>query len=94
MVSVSPIKKGVNEGGGRPTTYVVSFPRVLKAVKCLVPDCLPVAHSTVQLRDFFNVPTLSVTGGGGTGGGRDADLLLFVSNAHARGAAHQTLADS
>ena len=29
--------RGVNMGGGGPTIYVVSFPRILKSVECPVP---------------------------------------------------------
>ena len=45
--------RGVDEGWVRPTTYVVSFPRVLKLVKCPVPGCLEVVHSAGQLRENF-----------------------------------------
>ena len=36
----APHMTGNDEEGGVPTTYVVSFPRVLKTAKCLVPECL------------------------------------------------------
>ena len=48
-----PQTRGVNGVGVGPSTYVVSFPRVLKEVKCLVPGCLEVAHSAVRLHKFF-----------------------------------------
>ena len=32
--------RGVNEVGGGPNIYVVSFPRVLQDVKCPVSGCL------------------------------------------------------
>ena len=37
--------KEVDVGGVEPTTYVVSFPWVLKTVKYPVTGCLEVAHS-------------------------------------------------
>ena len=40
-------------GWGRAVTYVVSFPRVLKTVRCPVTGCLSVAHSAVRLRENF-----------------------------------------
>ena len=48
-----PQTRGVNGVGVGPSTYVVSFPRLLKEVKCLVPGCLEVAHSAVRLHKFF-----------------------------------------
>ena len=40
-----PQMRGVDEVGGGPTTYVVSFPKVLKEVRCPVPGFPAVAHS-------------------------------------------------
>ena len=34
-----PHKRGIDEVGGGLTTYVVSFPKVLKGVRCPVPGC-------------------------------------------------------
>ena len=34
-----PQTMGVNEVGVGPTTCLVSFPRVLQEVKCMVPGC-------------------------------------------------------
>ena len=48
-----PEKRGVDEVGGGPTTYVVSLARVLHNVKYLVPGCLSVAYSAVRLREHF-----------------------------------------
>ena len=48
-----PHTGGVGEVGGGTTTYVVSFPRVLKETKCPVPGCPEVAHRAVQLREHF-----------------------------------------
>ena len=45
--------RGVDEGGGEPTTYVVSFPRVLKTLEFLVPGCPSVAHSMGRLSNHF-----------------------------------------
>ena len=45
--------RGVDEVGGRPTTYVVSFPKVIKEVRCTVPGCPVVAHSTGIIREHF-----------------------------------------
>ena len=43
----------VDEVGGGPTTYVVSFPKVLQEVRCPVSGCPEVAHSTGRLRKHF-----------------------------------------
>ena len=40
-------------GMGVPTTYVVSFPRILKLVECPVQVCAERAHSTGQMRENF-----------------------------------------
>ena len=32
-----PHIRGVDEGGGEPTTYVTSFPRILQLMRCLLP---------------------------------------------------------
>ena len=48
-----PQMRGVDERVGGSTTYVVSFTRVLKLVKCLVPGCLTVVHSGGQLQENF-----------------------------------------
>ena len=42
--------KGVDEGGGGPTTYLVSFPKILQSLSCPVPGCPSVAYSAVRLR--------------------------------------------
>ena len=44
-----PQTRGVDEVGGGPTTYVVSFPKVLQEVRCPVPGCPEVAHSSGRL---------------------------------------------
>ena len=43
----------LNIEGGEPTTYVFSFPRVMKILKCLIPGCLAVANSAGRLCDHF-----------------------------------------
>ena len=48
-----PQTRGFDDVGGDPTTYVVSFPRVLQEVKCLVLGCPAVAHSAVRLHEHF-----------------------------------------
>ena len=48
-----PHTRGVDKVGGGPTTYVVSLPRLLQEVKCLVLWFPAVAHSEVQLREHF-----------------------------------------
>ena len=48
-----PHTRGVDKGGGGPTTYVVSLPRVLNSVKFLVPVFLVVAYSAGQLQENF-----------------------------------------
>ena len=45
--------RGVDEVGGSPTTYVVSFSKAIQEVRCLVPGCLAVAHSAGRLRKHF-----------------------------------------
>ena len=52
-VIYTPQKRGVDEGGGVLTTYVVSLSRVFKLEKLLVPGCLVVAHSVGLLREHF-----------------------------------------
>ena len=42
----------------------------------------------------FHVPTLSVSGGGGSVRGGASASLLLVSNTHASRSSHQTSADS
>ena len=48
-----PQTRGVDEGGGVPTTYVVSFPGVLQLVRFPVPVCPAVAHSLGRLQENF-----------------------------------------
>ena len=48
-----PHTSEVDVWGGKPTTYVVPFHRVLKMLKCPVTGCLAVAHSAGRLRDHF-----------------------------------------
>ena len=79
--------RGVDKVGEGSTTYVVSLPKVLQKVKCLVKGCLMVAHSAGQLQ------ALSVQGDGGSRGGGYATPLLLVQNSHASREAHQTTAD-
>ena len=43
----------VDERGGGPTNYVVSFPRILLSVRCLVPRFPTLAHSAGSLREHF-----------------------------------------
>ena len=45
--------QGVDEVGLGPTTYVVSFPKVLQEVRRLVPGCPAVAHSSGRLHKHF-----------------------------------------
>ena len=49
----APQTRGVENGGGEPATYMVSFPRVLMTVKCPVSGCLVVAHMTGRLHKHF-----------------------------------------
>ena len=56
------------------SNFVVSSPRVLKSVKCLVLGCPEVAHSAGRLREILCTDTFD-TGAGGAGGGRAAVLL-------------------
>ena len=46
-------KRGVDEVGRGTTKYIMSLPRVLQEVKCVVPGCMAVVHSTVRLRKQF-----------------------------------------
>ena len=39
--------------GGGAITFVVSFPRLLKTVRCPVPGCPAVAHSAGRMREHF-----------------------------------------
>ena len=48
-----PQTRGADEKGEVPTTYVVSFPRILQSVMCPVLGCPAVAHSTGRLRKNF-----------------------------------------
>ena len=48
-----PQTRRVDEKGGRPTTYVVSFPRVLNSVRFPKPGCPAVAHSAARLQEIF-----------------------------------------
>ena len=48
-----PQARGVGVGGGRPETYMVSFPRVLKSVACLVGRCPVRAHKPGRIRENF-----------------------------------------
>ena len=48
-----PQTRGVDEVGGGPTTYVVSFPKVLQEVICPVPGFPAVAHITCILCQNF-----------------------------------------
>ena len=45
--------RGVDEVGGGPSTYLVSFPRLLQEVKCPVPGCSVEVHSAGRLREHF-----------------------------------------
>ena len=45
--------RGVNEVGEGLTTSMMSFPRLLRQVKCTVPGCLEVVHSVRGLRKHF-----------------------------------------
>ena len=45
--------RGVDEVGGRKTTYVVSFPRALQTVKFSVLGCLEVSHGVGRLQEHF-----------------------------------------
>ena len=40
-----PHIRGVDEKGEVPTTYVISFPRILHSVRCSVLGCPAIAHS-------------------------------------------------
>ena len=48
-----PHTREVDVGWGEPTTYVVSFPLVMKTVKCPVTVCPEVLLSPGRLRDHF-----------------------------------------
>ena len=64
--------RGVDEGWVRPTTYVVSFPRVLKSVKYPMLVCPVVAHSSARqwenfmYQDFRSQVDVVKEGGGGS----------------------------
>ena len=47
------LTRGVDEVGGGPSIYLVSFPRVLQEVKCPVTGRPVVAHSAGRLRKHF-----------------------------------------
>ena len=49
----APQTRGVDEGGGGTTTYVMPFPKVLKEVRCPVPGCPAVVHRERRLRKHF-----------------------------------------
>ena len=48
-----PQTRGVDKKGEVPTTYGVSFTRVLQSVRCPVPGCPAVAHSPGRLQEHF-----------------------------------------
>ena len=48
-----PQTRGVNEKGEGPTTYVVSIPRILQLVRCLVLRCPAIAHSAGRMQENF-----------------------------------------
>ena len=48
-----PQMRGVDKKGEGPTTYVVSLPRILQSVRCLVPGRPVVAHSVGRLQENF-----------------------------------------
>ena len=48
-----PQTRGVDEVGRGPTKYVVSFPKVLQEVRCLVPGFPAVAHSAGRVCEHF-----------------------------------------
>ena len=45
--------EGVDERGKGPSTYVVSFPKIIQSVRCPVPGCPARAHSARRLREHF-----------------------------------------
>ena len=45
--------RGFNEVWGVPTTYVVSLPKFLFEVNCLVLGCPLVVHSAVRIHEHF-----------------------------------------
>ena len=47
------IDGGFNMGRRVPTTYVVSFPRILKSVELPVPGCPEIFHSADRMREHF-----------------------------------------
>ena len=49
----APHTRGVDEVEVVMTNYVISFPRVLQSVKCLVSGYPAVAHSAGRLRENF-----------------------------------------
>ena len=48
-----PRTRGVDEGGGGPTIYVVCFPKVLQEVIFPVPGYTAVAHSAGRIHKHF-----------------------------------------
>ena len=48
-----PEMRGVDDKGEGMSTYVVSFPRVLQSVRCLVPGCPVVSHNVGRLLEHF-----------------------------------------
>ena len=48
-----PLKRGLDEVVGGPTTYMVSFPRLLQEVKCPVLGCLVGVHRSGRIREHF-----------------------------------------
>ena len=48
-----PHMRGVDEVGGVPTTYVMSFPKVIQEVICPVPECPTVAYRARRLCKHF-----------------------------------------
>ena len=48
-----PQAMGVDKVWLGPTTYVVSFPRLLQTVKCLVPRCPAVVRSVGRIQEHF-----------------------------------------
>ena len=50
---ILPQTRGVHVGGGGATTYVVSFPRILKLVECPVIGCTAKAHSAGSMQENF-----------------------------------------
>ena len=49
--------RGYDEVRGRPTTYMMSLPKVLQEVRCPVPGCPAVEHSAGRLfKNFMFCP--------------------------------------